>query len=151
MATTARQTRRSGFGRSRSAGTKKRKRPEQVAGAKLIRWIDSVVLEDGTRPGLYFAHTPNGGARSKIEAAIFKGQGVRKGWPDYTLYLPRNGYHGFVQELKAENGAKPDKEQLEILARLEEAGFAVAVSWGYRAARNDLEQYLGLPLSRALA
>lgn len=111
----------------------------------LVRWIDLLTLPDGTKPGKYFAHTPNGGARSRTEAAIFKGQGVRKGWPDYTLYLPRGWYHGLVMELKAPSGSKPEKEQLEILDRLEKQGYAVAVAWGFDHARREIENYLQLP------
>lgn len=123
----------------------RKRRPEQEAGAMLVRWMDLLRLPDGTKPGQYFAHTPNGGARSATEAAIFKGQGVRKGWPDYTLYMPRSWYHGLVLELKAPNGGKPDREQLEILQRLEEQNYAVSVAWGFDQARKEIEQYLALP------
>lgn len=127
------------------ARRKPRRRPEQIAGARLVAWIDGLVLEDGTRPGQYFAHIPNGGARTAIEGAILKGQGVRKGWPDYTLDMPRGRYHGMRLELKAEDGDKPDKEQLEILHRLEKQGYAVAVCWGYVEARNEITAYLSEP------
>lgn len=123
----------------------KQRRPEQEAGAALVKWIDLLRLPDGTRPGRYFAHTPNGGWRSAIEAKIFKGQGVRPGWPDYTLYLPRGLYHGLVLELKAENGAKPTSEQLDILGRLERAGYSCLVAWGFDEARAGIEKYLQLP------
>lgn len=119
-------------------------RPEQDAGRRLVRWIDALVLEDGTRPGLYFAHVPNGGARSAKEAAIFAGQGVRPGWPDYVLDLPRGGYHGLRLELKAPDAGKPGLEQLEILARLEAVGYRVCIAWGYEEARAHVRAYLDL-------
>jgi hypothetical protein len=111
----------------------------------LVDWIDLVQLPDGTRPGLYFAHCPNGGARSRVEAAILKGQGVRRGWPDYTLYLPRGRYHGLVLELKAIDGDKPEQDQLKILQRLESQGYKTAVSWGFMEARRAIGEYLALP------
>ena len=117
-------------------------RPEQEAGAALIQWIDMVVLPDGTRPGEYFAHNANGGARTAIEGAILKGQGVRKGWPDYTLYLPRGGYHGLVLELKAEHGDKPTDEQLDILVRLQRQGYYACVAWGFLQAKEQIGTYL---------
>lgn len=125
-----------------SRGTSKRQRPEQDAGRCLVEWIDLLALPDGTRPGEYFAHVPNGGARSKVEGAILKGQGVRAGWPDYILDLPCGPYHGARLELKAPNGSKPDSEQLEILARLEAVGYYVAVAWGFDEARECLTRYL---------
>ena len=121
------------------------RRPEQESGASLVQWMDWLRLRDGTRPGKYFAHCPNGGARSKIEAAILKGQGVRKGWPDYHLYIPRGRYHGLVLELKAPDGDKPDAEQLEILERLERMGYRTVVAWGFPEAKRAISEYLALP------
>ncbi len=110
----------------------------------LVEWIDLVVMPNGTRPGAYFYHVPNGGGRSKAEAGLFKAQGVRKGWPDYNLDLPMGRYHGLRGELKAENGAKPTPEQLDILARLESVGFKCCVWWGFDDARKGIEQYLDI-------
>lgn len=125
---------------------RRRARPEQESGRLLVAWIDRYIVVDAVlgriRVGEYFAHTPNGGARSRIEAAIFYGQGVRPGWPDYTLYLPRGRWHGAVLELKAEDGDKPDEEQLEILARLERAGYRAIVAWGFEQARDALIRYV---------
>lgn len=122
----------------------RRGRPEQDAGKALVKWMDALVLPNGLRPGLFFAHTPNGGFRDAIEAAIFYGQGVRRGWPDYTLYLPRHQWHGLVLELKAPDGAKPDAEQLEVLARLEAVGYKACVAWGFDDARTAISRYLDL-------
>lgn len=122
----------------------RRGRPEQEAGRELIRWIDTL-MDPRTvgRVGDYFAHNANGGARTAIEAAILIGQGVRPGWPDYTLYLPRGRWHGLVLELKATDGEKPAAEQLEILVRLERQGYKAVVAWGFEEARRAIEEYLG--------
>lgn len=123
-------------------------RPEEEAGRILIRHVDQLTIRAPWDPleeivvGDYFAHNANGGARTATEGAILKGQGVRKGWPDYTLYLAVGRYHGLVLELKAEDGAKPDDEQLEIMARLERAGWAAAVAWGGHDAIRAVEHYL---------
>lgn len=120
------------------------KRPEEDAGRLLVEWIDLLVMRDGLRPGLFFMHTPNGLARNATEGGIFKAQGLRKGWPDYSLDLPLGPYHGLRGELKAIDGDKPTKDQLEILARLEAVGFKCCVWWGFDHARKDIEQYLDL-------
>ncbi len=129
------------------------RRPEQDAGAELIKWVDSLCYmapplwqsdSEFICVGDYFAHNANGGARSAIEGAILKGQGVRKGWPDYTLYIPTLDYHGAVLELKAEHGGKPDAEQLEILSRLEQMGYKSFVCWGFEDAKSSIERYLDI-------
>lgn len=119
-------------------------RPEQDAGELLIKWIDLVVLPNGLRPGQFFYHVANGGARSAVEAGILKGQGVRAGWPDYGLDLPAGPYHGLRLELKAPNGRKPPPEQLEILGRLESVGFKCVVAWGFDEAMRYVSEYLDL-------
>lgn len=123
---------------------KKIERPEQDAGKMLVEWVDLLVLPNGLKPGEFFAHIPNGGARSGIEAGILKGQGVRKGWPDYVLALPRGRYHGLYGELKALDGKKPDAEQLAVLHRLETVGYKVCVWFGFEEARNGICEYLDI-------
>ena len=128
-------------------GRTRRERPEQEAGRMLIKWADATLLRivgrvTAHKIGDFLAHTPNGGGRSAIEAAIFAGQGVRAGWPDYTLYVPVGRFHGLVGELKADDGKKPDAEQLDILGRLEAMGYKACVWWGFDDARKQIENYL---------
>ncbi|RMH12435.1 MAG: VRR-NUC domain-containing protein, partial [Gammaproteobacteria bacterium] len=47
-----------------------------------------------------FFHPPNGGWRSKIEAAIFKGLGVRPGVPDLIVLEQNETHAGLFVELK---------------------------------------------------
>lgn len=119
-------------------------RPEEDAGRMLVEWIDLLVLPNGLRPGLFFMHTPNGLARNATEGGIFKAQGLRKGWPDYSLDLPLGRYHGLRGELKATDGAKPTREQLDILERLESVGYKCCVWWGFDDARKQISEYLDL-------
>lgn len=138
----------------RDGGKRKIQRPEQDAGAALVRWIDlyrvprdivlthGEILPAGTRIGPYFAHVPNGGFRDPVEAAIFQGQGVRRSWPDYVLDLPVGGFHGLRLELKAENGEKPGPDQLDTLLRLERVGYRCVVAWGFDQARDAIISYV---------
>lgn len=120
--------------------------PEQEAGKMLVQWIDHLVLPNGLRPGLFFAHVANAGmADNKIRGGILQGQGVRVGWPDYILDLPLGRYHGFRLELKATDGRKPTAEQLETLERLESVGYKCAVAWGFEEARRAISAYLDIP------
>lgn len=50
--------------------------------------------------GLLFA-VPNGGGRSRIEAALLKAEGVVAGVADMLLLVPSKGYAGLCIEFKA--------------------------------------------------
>lgn len=50
--------------------------------------------------GLLFA-VPNGGGRSRIEAALLKAEGVVAGVADMLLLVPSRGYAGLCIEFKA--------------------------------------------------
>lgn len=125
------------------AAPKKRARPEQEAGEQLIQWVQLLPPLDGMKPWDVFYHVPNGGFRNPVEARIFYGQGVRAGWPDYGLDMPRGGYHGLRLELKAGDNT-PSTEQLEILSNLERQGYFVKVAWGFEEAKDAIERYLAL-------
>ena len=126
----------------------RRERPEQTAGRQLIKHVDQLIVPAPWDPsevvcvGDYFAHNANGGARTAVEGAILRGQGVRRGWPDYTCYLGFGRYRGMVLELKAEDGGTPETEQLDILHRLERAGWYAAVAWGGDDAVRAVDKYV---------
>lgn len=84
------------------------------------------LLDTAGQPGLVWFHVPNGGARSPVEAAIFKGLGVKPGVPDIFAF-----YQGalYVLELKTEDGTLSD-EQRVMLERLAAAGARTAVAYG---------------------
>lgn len=88
-------------------------------------------------PGLVAWHTPNGGKRKPIEAAIFKGLGVSAGVSDIIAV-----YRGsiFALELKAEGG-RPTESQLEFLADIGRAGAFTAVASGLDTALATLEAW----------
>jgi hypothetical protein len=71
-------------------------RPEQALQIQVARFIDAAY------PALLWLHVPNGGARSKVEGAIFKAMGVKAGATDLFIILP-DARTGFI-ELKAGKG-----------------------------------------------
>lgn len=87
-------------------------------------------------------HIPNGGLRSKSEAARFKKQGVKAGIPDICLPCARGGRHGLFIELKKLTGGKTSKEQKEWIAALQNAGYAVSVCHGWEDASELILDYL---------
>jgi hypothetical protein len=83
----------------------------------------------GSRLDAVWFAVPNGGARSKIEAAIFQGLGVVAGVPD-LVFLWRDGCGGI--ELKREGG-RLSESQREFRARCREKGIR------YEVARSPAE------------
>lgn len=85
---------------------------------------------------------PNGGYRSRIEAAIMKGEGVKPGMPDLHLPVAAGPFHSLYVELKVGTN-KPSPEQEERLAELQALGHAVAVVWDdWQLALAHMEAYL---------
>jgi hypothetical protein len=91
----------------------KRKQPEAELQRALCKHLEARAVT-----GLTWWAVPNGGLRSKIEAAIMKGTGVKAGVSDlHFLYQ----HQFFVLELKAP-GNKPTVEQLLFMANVHNAG-----------------------------
>lgn len=88
-------------------------------------------------PGVFAFHVPNGGARSKVEAASMKGLGVVSGVPD--LVLIRDGAV-FGLELKAPNG-RLSPAQVATQEAMRAAGASVAVAAGLDSALAQLESW----------
>jgi hypothetical protein len=84
---------------------------------------------------------PNGGGRSKIEAAILKGEGVRRGMLDLHLPIRRGHCTGLYLELKAgRNG--PSEDQDKWAGWLSAEGHHIAFVWdSWELAWSVVEQY----------
>jgi len=96
----------------------RRARPED----KIQRGVIAHLHARGV-PNIFFFHVPNGGQRSKIEAAILYGLGVRAGVPD--LFIVANG-RTYAMELKAPSRWLSPKQD-EAMVALERAGAITAV------------------------
>lgn len=104
------------------------KRPEQILQQQIARFLDTAY------PALLWFHCPNGGARTKVEAAILKTMGVKAGVPDIIMVLP-DGRAAFV-ELKAGRGTLTEA-QMAFKARSQALGCA----W---AEVRSLDEMIGL-------
>lgn len=106
------------------------KRPEQ----QIQRAVFQHLRQRPAR-GVIAWHTPNGGARSKAEAAIMKGLGVTRGIPDVCAIKDGKFY---ALELKPEGGRLTD-DQENMLVALREAGAMATHAHGLDQALRVLE------------
>jgi hypothetical protein len=95
-------------------------------------------------PGVFMFAVPNGGWRSKIEAAIMRGTGTVAGVPD-TIWIKGGQIYGL--EVKAP-GRRATEAQLATIAAMEKAGALYCVAVGIDEALTFLEQH-GLLKGRA--
>lgn len=118
------------------AGGNRRNKPsehdEQVA---VVEWC-------GAR-GVPCYAIPNGGYRTKAEAAKLRAEGVSAGVPDLCVPVARGPYHSLYIEMKAERGRVSDA-QVEWIGRLRGEGMCAYVCHGASNAIALLERYLAL-------
>lgn len=88
-------------------------------------------------PGLLYWHTPNGGYRSKTEAAMFKAMGVKAGVSDILLF---HDHRLYCLEIKAQGG-RASEEQLAFIADIDRAGAFTALATGLDACLATLEAW----------
>ena len=114
---------------------------EEIEQTCLFRWA---ALESGAHPELALLHAiPNGGKRSKSEAARMKAAGVKPGVPDMFLPVAREGCHGLYIELKRRDGGRVSTEQTAWMEALARQGYKTALCHGWDAAREEIQRYLG--------
>ncbi len=109
-------------------------------------------VETGRYPELeMLVHTPNEGKRTRVTGGRLKKEGLRKGYPDITLYLPSCGYHGLMIELKRRRGSKKTPEQKEWIRKLNEYGYAAAFCYGWEDAWKFIKAYLDARKSESIS
>jgi len=110
----------------------RRRRPED----SIQRAVCQHLRMRGAR-GLLWWHVPNGGKRSRVEAAILKGLGVRAGVSD--IIAVHEG-KAFALELKADGG-RPTEAQLQFIDDFRAAGGNAVVAEGLDQALRVLETW----------
>lgn len=86
-------------------------------------------------------HIPNGGKRTKSEAARFRAAGVKAGVSDIFLPCARGKYHGLYIELKALDG-RPTEDQKKFIAFVRSEGYLGVFCYGAEAAERVILSYL---------
>lgn len=119
----------------------KRQRPEDALQRQAAAFLDTALPHGAA----WFA-VPNGGARSKTEAAIMAGLGVKAGAPDLLVFWDGKC---FAIELKAEHG-RLSETQKEMHASLRRADIPVNVCTTLHAMVTWLESW-GVPFKGRIA
>lgn len=91
----------------------------------------------------YLAHVKNEEKTGAKEVAIDRANGVRKGFPDLILPIPRGGYGCCMIELKTEKGRASDAQKWWVEHMNAEGNFA-EICHGWTSAVRVLEWYLSL-------
>jgi hypothetical protein len=93
--------------------------------------------------GAKLPYIKKNGKRFSPEAVRLKAEGLKPGFPDMILPVPKGEYHGLFIELKF-GGNKPTPEQAVWLDRLTERGYLAVACWGANEAIEVISEYLGI-------
>lgn len=105
----------------------------------LFAWA---ALMEGQFPVLrWMHHIPNGGKRSKREAARFRAMGVKAGVSDVFLPCARGGWNGLYIEMKALDG-RPSEEQKAFARDMTGEGYLSVFCFGAEQAERAILAYL---------
>ena len=88
-------------------------------------------------------HVPNEGKRSPRTGAELKRMGLKAGFPDLGLLVPRNDKHGLFIEMKVGRNKCTDNQK-EWIRRLMEQGYEVKVCYSCEEAIQTIKKYLGI-------
>ena len=91
---------------------------------------------------------PNGGARSRTEAAIMKAEGVTAGVSDLILLEPRGGYGALCIEMKTtDKSSRQSDRQKEWQHKAELMGNRYVICRTLDEFRQIVDEYMALPLN----
>jgi hypothetical protein len=110
---------------------------ESILQRNCVTWFR---LQYRAHAPLLFA-VPNGGGRSRVEAAIMKAEGVTPGVADLILLTPRGGYGSLCIEMKTTakgSGQSRAQREWQLLAEAHGNRYAVVRSFEeFQAVVND--------------
>lgn len=115
----------------------KKQNPEDALQIQLVRFFHFEFPQISD----WLHHSPNGGLRTKSEAARFKTMGVRSGFPDLVLYCKNKDYTGLVIELKIRPNKTTDNQK-KWLAHFERQGYSVHVVYDYEEGKEIFKKYV---------
>lgn len=112
---------------------------EQIA---LIQWSQQPSIRQAHPELKLLFHIPNE-RPDKVQAALLKKMGVKRGVPDLCLPVSRGGYHGLFIEMKT-SGGKASDAQFWWGENLKTNGYLFDICYGWEEAAEVLQWYLNL-------
>jgi len=127
--------------------TPKKRYLESLHQQAFIQWSElAPLIYRDKRDGFindYLAAIPNGGKRSKREAARLKKEGVKAGVSDLFFAYPTTRYHGLWIEFKTDRAGSVLREnQQDWLAKMKRLEYQYAVPTSVTQAIDIIEVYL---------
>jgi len=89
----------------------------------------------------YLIHVANEGTGSAKRGMDMKALGLKAGFPDLFLFIPKAQYCGLAIEMKKKKGGKVSIKQNEWIKRLNENYLAIVAN-GYEEAIENIIKYL---------
>ena len=121
--------------------TNKPKTTEAQEQKSLIEWAK---WQEKKYPELkMLMHVPNEGKRSKRYGAELKRMGLKAGFPDLGLFVPRNNKHALFLEMKVGRNKCTDNQKKWIRALMEQ-GYEVKVCYSAEEAIQIIKRYLSI-------
>jgi len=107
---------------------------------KIFEWADMMSVQ---KPELKLLNASLMGVHLSFKILNkYRKAGVKKGYPDIFLPVPKGIFHGLFIELKKVGGSAPTKEQTEWLNELVGWGYDCYCCKGSQAAISTIESYL---------
>ena len=121
--------------------TSKQRVTEAEEQKALMQWAK---WQEGRYPELkMLMHIPNEGKRSKRYGAELKRMGLKAGFPDLGLFVPRNNKHALFLEMKVGRNKCTDNQKKWIRALMEQ-GYEVKVCYSCEEAIQVIKRYLNI-------
>ena len=112
---------------------------EEAEQTALVLWFE----RQFPKHAKLMVHIPNGQNVGLVRGYRLKKSGLRKGFPDLALLVPRGAYAGLFIEFKTKKG-RPTAEQREYVEALKGQGYMATVCYGFEEARSFIESYMKL-------
>ena len=121
---------------------KKRYQLERLIQISIFDWARLYKIKEGGFLFDYMTASPNGGTRNLIEAVNFKRSGVSAGFPDISIFVPRNNYHGMFLEIKKDGKYSITQKQKDWINKLKFMGYFAEFGIGFDHSKKLIEDYL---------
>lgn len=96
----------------------------------------------------HYHHSPNEGKRTPQTGAKLKAMGMKAGFADIFISIPKQGFHGLFIEHKAihDDGTKgkPTDSQKEFIDNKNAMGYKAVFTYGLDDLIQTLRKYLGI-------